>query len=79
MVFGGIGGTLTPPVLLPPWARTIAPATPSYWAMRGFRSVILDGGGLSSAWVSIVVLIAFAAGLGALGLLVFDVDKPKRL
>src|SRR5437868_9051419 len=41
MVLAGVGGALAPTSALPSWARTLAPATPSYWAMRGFRQVIL--------------------------------------
>src|SRR5687768_3897932 len=36
MVFAGLGGAITPLSVLPEWARTVAPITPSYWAMRGF-------------------------------------------
>ena len=44
MLFVGLGGALTPPDLLPAWAQPLAPATPTYWAMRGFRAVILSPG-----------------------------------
>ena len=50
MLFGAIGGALVPLSVLPQWAKTIAPLTPTYWAMRGFRSVILDGAGLRARW-----------------------------
>ena len=46
VLFGAIGGALVPFSVLPRWAQTVAPVTPTYWAMRGFRSVILDGQGL---------------------------------
>ena len=42
VLFGAIGGALVPISVLPHWARIVAPGTPTYWAMRGFRSVILD-------------------------------------
>jgi len=45
MVFGGLGGALTPTSILPGWAKAIAPGTPTYWAIDGYRCVILDGGG----------------------------------
>src|SRR5438093_6173406 len=42
VVLAGLGGALIPLHLLPGWAQRVAPAVPTYWAMRGFRSVILD-------------------------------------
>ena len=36
VLFGAIGGALVPINVLPRWARAVAPATPTYWAMRGF-------------------------------------------
>lgn len=60
MVLAGIGGAIAPAAALPGWAKSIAPSTPSYWAMRGFRSVILDGGGLSAVLLPAAVLSAFS-------------------
>ena len=48
VLFGAIGGAFVPFNLLPGWARAIAPVTPTYWAMRGLRAVILDGRGLGA-------------------------------
>jgi ABC-2 type transport system permease protein len=62
VVFGALGGALVPIDFLPHWARSVAPATPSYWAMRGFRSVILAGDGLSALLLPIAVLLAMATG-----------------
>jgi ABC-2 type transport system permease protein len=61
VLFGAIGGALVPYEVLPRWARTIAPATPTYWAMRGFRSVILDGRGFSGVLLPVTVLLAMGA------------------
>jgi ABC-2 type transport system permease protein len=58
VLFGAIGGALVPFNVLPGWARTIAPVTPTYWAMRGFRSVILDGRGLGGVALPVGVLAA---------------------
>lgn len=60
MVLAGVGGSLQPLGLLPDWARTVAPFTPHYWAMRGFRSVLISGGGLNSVTTSVMVLLAIA-------------------
>jgi ABC-2 type transport system permease protein len=58
VLLAGLGGALTPVRDLPRWAQHIAPATPTYWAMRGFRSVILDGRGLSGVLLPGAILIA---------------------
>jgi ABC-2 type transport system permease protein len=71
VLFGAIGGALVPYSVLPRWAKTVAPVTPTYWAMRGFRSVILGGRGLD----------AMAAPIGVLGAMtvLFVVISLRRL
>ena len=73
----GLGGALVPLSTLPGWARAVAPATPSYWAMRGFRSVILDGGGIGNILVPVLALLAFAAGFAAIVAVRFRFDETK--
>jgi ABC-2 type transport system permease protein len=63
VILTGTSGAMTPLSLLPGWVRSIAPANPSYWAARGFRTVLLDGGGVDAVIRPAVVLLAFAAGL----------------
>ncbi len=77
VLFGAIGGALVPFSVLPGWARTIAPVTPTYWAMRGFRSVILDGQGLSGVTTPILVLGAMAVAFVVVALWRFRFDQPK--
>lgn len=60
VVFAGLGGAVAPVSSLPGWAAAIAPATPSYWAMRGFRSVIIDGQGVGAVALPTAVLLGFA-------------------
>ena len=59
VLFAGLGGALVPQSLLPHWAQTVAPLAPSYWAMLGYKHVILGmhGGVLRPA----LVLLGFAA------------------
>jgi len=71
VVFGAIGGALVPLAVLPAWAKTVAPLTPTYWAMRGFRSVILDGQGYGAIVAPAVALAAMSA--------VFAVVALRRL
>jgi ABC-2 type transport system permease protein len=77
MVFAGLGGAITPLSVLPQWARTIAPVTPSYWAMRGFRSVTLSNGDLGSVALPIGVLLSFAVGFAILAGLRFRAEETK--
>ena len=71
VLFGAIGGALVPFSTLPSWARTLAPITPTYWAMRGFRSVTLGGAGFGA----MVAPIGTLAGMA----LVFAVVALRRL
>ena len=77
LLFAGLGGALTPISTLPGWARAVAPATPSYWAMRGFRAVILDGGGLGSVTLPCAVLLTFAFGFGLVAARTFSFAETK--
>ncbi|MFJ5810966.1 ABC transporter permease [Streptomyces sp. NPDC093093] len=77
LLFAGLGGALTPLSALPQWARPLAPGVPSYWAMRGFSTVIIDGGGVRAVLLPAGVLCAFAAGLTVVTLLFFRVHHRK--
>jgi ABC-2 type transport system permease protein len=77
VLFGAIGGALVPLNVLPDWARTIAPATPTYWAMRGFRSVILDAQGLSGVAAPIGVLLAMTLLFAGIALRRLRFDETK--
>jgi ABC-2 type transport system permease protein len=77
VLFGAIGGAFVPFNLLPGWARAIAPATPTYWAMRGLRSVILDGCGFGGVARPSAVLLAMAVGFAAIAVRRFRFDEPK--
>jgi ABC-2 type transport system permease protein len=61
MLLAGLGGALTPTHLLPDWARTVSPITPTYWALRGYRGVVLDGHGFASVLAPCLALLMFAA------------------
>lgn len=76
MIFAGLGGALAPITVLPGWARAVAPATPSYWAMRGFRSVIA-GGGLAEVMLPVAVLVGFTTALAVLAAWRFRYDEVK--
>jgi ABC-2 type transport system permease protein len=77
VLFGAIGGALVPFAVLPAWAQAAAPITPTYWAMRGMRSVILDGRGITGVALPATVLLAMTVvcTIVALGRLRFDDAK----
>jgi ABC-2 type transport system permease protein len=77
VLFGAIGGALVPLNVLPGWARTIAPITPTYWVMRGFRSVILDGQGIGGVATPTAVLLAMTAVFTVVALLRLRLDETK--
>jgi ABC-2 type transport system permease protein len=77
VLFGAIGGALVPLSVLPHWAKPFAPVTPTYWAMRGFNSVILDGRGWGAMVAPVAALAAMSLAFTAVALrkLRFDADK----
>ncbi len=77
VLFGAIGGALVPYDVLPEWAKSIAPATPTYWAMRGFRSVILDAEGLGGVIAPVGVLLAMTVLFALVALSRFRFDQQK--
>ena len=58
MLLAGIGGALVPEAFLPGWTAAIAPAVPSYWAMRGYREAILGGHGGVVTPIAILLLFS---------------------
>jgi len=77
MVLTGIGGGLAPVDVLPGWAQAIAPLSPAYWMLKGFRAVILDGGGVEATLVPAAATVAFAAVLAATAAWRFSITDEK--
>lgn len=77
LVLGGLGGAMAQVEMMPDWARAIAPATPAYWAMRGFRQVTMDGAGLADVTRPVAVLVGFAVVFTAVALSRFEVESSK--
>lgn len=77
LLLAGIGGALTPIGDLPGWVQVVAKGTPSYWAMRGYRQVIIDGSTLGDVAPVLSVLALFALALSALAALRFRDDESK--
>jgi ABC-2 type transport system permease protein len=77
MVFAGVGGALVPLSALPGWARSLGPGTPTYWAMRAFRSILLDGEGLGGALLPAGVLLAFSFAFVLVAAARFSTEEAK--
>jgi len=77
LLIGGLGGTLTPVEFLPGWAQAVAPFTPAYWAMDGFREVTIGTGGLADVAVPALVLVGFTAAFAVIAGLRFKVEDTK--
>lgn len=77
VIFGAIGGAFVPFALLPAWARTIAPVTPTYWVMRGLRAVVLDGRGVAAVVAPTLVLLGMAALFAGVALRRLRFDEAK--
>ncbi len=68
LIFGGFGGALAPIEVMPSWAQQIAPLTPGYWAITGYRRFVLTDAGVGQSAVPILVLLSMSAALGALAI-----------
>jgi ABC-2 type transport system permease protein len=61
-----IGGGLTPLSELPRWMHQIAPLSPGYWGVAGYRAGLTSDSGTSSVPpLAVVLLIAAAAAMAA--------------
>ena len=77
VALGALGGALMPLATLPTWVHHVAPATPQYWAMRGFNGVILDGQGLRSALPPTLILLIFAAAFAMVAIVGFRATENR--
>jgi ABC-2 type transport system permease protein len=77
VLFGALGGALVPLEVLPGWARSVAPVTPTYWVMRGFGSVILNGRSLPAIVLPCLVLTGMSLAFVAVSLRRFRFADAK--
>lgn len=78
LAMAGLGGCLSPTSMMPGWIRAIAPATPTYWMMRGFRSTLLEGGGIAGVIRPSLLALTFGIAFAAIGWWRFDPEVHKR-
>jgi ABC-2 type transport system permease protein len=72
-----LGGAFVPLTAMPGWAQAIAPALPTYWAMKGFRSVVLESGGIGDIVVPLLVLAGFGLLFTVLAAAKFRFEESK--
>lgn len=77
MVFAGIGGAFAPVEALPGWAQTIAPVSPAYWMIDGFRGVVLEGASLAATLRPAAVVLVMTIGVSAVALWRFRFTDEK--
>ena len=75
MAIAGAGGAIAKIAALPGWVQAIAPASPVYWVIDAYRSVLNAEQGFGRA---IAMLIGFAALFTAITLWQFRAHKPKE-
>jgi len=79
MLFATLGGALVPVSQLPSLAEDIAPAVPSYWALKAARDVILEGEGAGAVVVPTLALFGFAALFTVIAIFRFNVSESKQV
>ena len=77
LLMGGLGGALVPVASLPSWSRSVAPIMPAYWAMRGFRRIVLFDGGIGSVYVDALVLLGVATLAGVVAVARFHATDKR--
>jgi ABC-2 type transport system permease protein len=75
MAIAGAGGAIAQFAALPGWVQAIAPASPVYWVIDAYRSVLSGEQGFGRA---MAMLIGFAALFTAITLWKFRAEKPKE-
>ncbi|MBI4259068.1 MAG: ABC transporter permease [Actinobacteria bacterium] len=72
-----LGGAWVPVSAMPGWAQAVAPAMPTYWAMKAFRAVVLDGGGVPDVVVPVLVMAGFGVAFTLLAAAKFRLEDSK--
>ncbi|HYU57415.1 MAG TPA: ABC transporter permease [Actinomycetota bacterium] len=72
-----IGGAWVPVESMPGWGQAIAPVMPTYWGMKAFRSVILEGGGIAQIALPLLVIVGFGVLFTLLAAAKFRLDDTK--
>jgi ABC-2 type transport system permease protein len=74
LIMGLLGGCMLPRVLMPPLLQKIGLAVPHGWALDGYNTIIVRGGGFADVAKQLAVVYGFAAAFGLLGVRRFRFD-----
>jgi ABC-2 type transport system permease protein len=74
LAMAGFAGALVPYALMPPWAQSVSPLVPSYWAMQGYKHAIFGG---QTVLLPILLLLGFSLISAAVAISCFRFDDPK--
>lgn len=77
MVFAGMGGAFAPVEALPGWARAVAPISPAYWMIEGFRGVVLEGASLAATLRPAAIVAAMTLGVALVAVWRFRFTDEK--
>ena len=77
MLFAGVGGALVPLAVLPQWVQSAARFVPTYWAMKGFLEVILEGATVPEGVAPTIALAGFTALFLSVAALRFRFEETK--
>ena len=72
-----LGGAWVPVAMMPGWAQAIAPFLPTYWAMEGFRDVILLGRGGPAIVLPVLAMAGFGLVYTAVAAMRFRFEDTK--
>ena len=75
LILVALGGAIAQLTTLPGWVQAIAPASPVYWTIDDYRSVLVGEQGFSPA---VAMQLGFAILFTAVTLWAFRADKPKE-
>jgi ABC-2 type transport system permease protein len=74
LIMGLLGGCMLPRVLMPPLLQKIGLAVPHGWALDGYNTIIVRGGGFADVAKQLAAVYGFAAAFGLLGIRRFRFD-----
>lgn len=74
LIMGLLGGCMVPRVLMPPLLQKIGLAVPHGWALDGYNTILVHGGGFADVGKQIAAVYGFAAAFGLIGIRRFRFD-----
>ncbi|WP_347861852.1 ABC transporter permease [Salimicrobium sp. PL1-032A] len=78
LALGGalLGGLWMPVEFMPEIVRNLSQVLPQYWALQGYKEIILSGGNVTDVWFHILFLIL--AGIAGIALALFSYPRFLR-